>query len=172
MEMGGMTDAEELSHFAGDPEEPVPAIIGGHVMLDDLTPEAIDAIVALAGPDAASPLIALELRQLGGALGRVPEGAGARRRLPGKILTLGIGVPMYPGHAAAIEAHVTAIEAALRPFENGQRYLNFVEHDEDMATMYEDGDLARLAAVRGAYDAEGLLQANHEIAPAVMRKAA
>jgi hypothetical protein len=141
-------------------------------MLDDLTPEAIEAIVALAGPDAASPLIALELRQLGGALGRVPEDAGARRRLPGKILTLGIGVPMYPGHAAAIEAHVTAIEAALRPFENGQRYLNFVEHDEDMATMYEDGDLARLAAVRGAYDAEGLLQANHEIAPAVMRKAA
>ena len=173
MEMGGMTDAEELSHFAGDPEEPVPAIIGGHAMLDELTPEAIDAIVAVAGPDAESPLIALELRQLGGALGRVPEGAGSRRRLPGKILTLGIGVPMGgPGHAAAIEAHLARIDAALAPFENGQRYLNFMETEHDVGAMYEGGDLGRLAAVRGAYDPDGLLQAGHEIAPAEVRLAA
>jgi FAD/FMN-containing dehydrogenase len=170
-ELGGMIDVEELSHFAGDPEEPVPAIVGGHVILDELTPEAIDAVVGVGGAD--TPLIAFELRHIGGALGRVPEGAGARRRLPGKIVTIGIAVPMGgAGHEAAIHAHLAKMDAALAPHANGQRYINFVEEKSDMESMYEAGDLARLAAVRAVYDPSGLLQGSHEIAPAAMRRAA
>jgi hypothetical protein len=50
-ELGGMIDVEQLSHFAGDPEEPVPAIVGGHVILDELTPAAIDAVISVGGAD-------------------------------------------------------------------------------------------------------------------------
>ena len=113
-----------------------------------------------------------ELRQIGGALDRVPAGAGARGRLPGKILTVAVGLPGTPASAEALEAHVAKLEAALAPFENGQRYLNFVEHKEDTRAMYEGDAHARLAAIRAAYDPEGLLQGNHEIAPAALRRAA
>jgi hypothetical protein len=41
-----------------------------------------------------------------------------------------------------------------------------------MESMYEAGDLARLAAVRAVYDPSGLLQGSHEIAPAALRRAA
>ena len=41
----------------------------GHIeLLRDLTPDTIDALIDLAGPDAQSPLAMLEVRQLGGAL--------------------------------------------------------------------------------------------------------
>ncbi len=43
-------------------------------LLRDLTPGTIDALVDLAGPDARSPLVMLEVRQLGGALAG-PAGA-------------------------------------------------------------------------------------------------
>ena len=41
----------------------------GHIeLLRDLTPDTIDALIDLAGPDAQSPLAMLEVRQLGGAI--------------------------------------------------------------------------------------------------------
>ena len=172
IELGGMLDAEAMSHFAEDPEEPLPVIVGAHMLMDDLSPEAIDAIVGLEGPQAGSPILMFQLRHLEGALGRAPEGAGARRRLPGKIATIAIAVPMEAGDAEAIHAHIAKLDAALAPFDNGQRYINFVEETHDTRAMYEDGDHARVAAVRAVYDPAGLLHANHEIAPAEVRRAA
>jgi len=49
-------------------------------MLGALTPEAVDAFVAAAGPGSGSTLVMAELRQLGGALARTPVEHGA---LPG-----------------------------------------------------------------------------------------
>jgi FAD binding domain/Berberine and berberine like len=163
MEMGGMMDAAGLNHFHMDPPEPVPAVGGAHVMLDDLSAEAVDAIVSVAGPQIQHPLLMMELRHIGGALDRVPEGAGARGRLPGKIVTYAAGMVMDAETAVAIESHLEKVEAALAPFDSGQRYLNFVEHKESTATMYEDGDHARLVAIRADYDPGQLFQSNHEI---------
>jgi FAD binding domain/Berberine and berberine like len=163
MEMGGMMDAEGLNHFHMDPEEPVPAIGGAHVMLDDLSPEAVDAIVSVGGPEAQHPLLMLELRHIGGALDRVPENAGARRRLPGKIVTYAAGMVMDAETAVAIESHLEKVELALRPYDSGHRYLNFVEHKESTESMYEGDDHARLASIRAQYDPAQLFQANHEI---------
>ena len=50
-----------------DPPEPVPGA-GDGMSLDDLTPETIDALVAVAGPGSGSPLLSVEFRQLGGAV--------------------------------------------------------------------------------------------------------
>src|SRR6266498_987435 len=59
--------ASALQTLHMDPEEPVPGI-GDGMMLDRLTPEAIAKLVDVVGPD--SPLLSVEVRHLGGELGR------------------------------------------------------------------------------------------------------
>ena len=67
-----------LVRLHGDPEQPVP-VASGHTMVDSLDAGGTAALVAAAGPDSNSSLLFAELRQLGGALGRVPEVHGALR---------------------------------------------------------------------------------------------
>jgi len=53
---------------------------------DDLSPDAVAGIVAMAGPAAHTPLLMVEIRQLGGALGKspaIPDAVGARDVLDG-----------------------------------------------------------------------------------------
>ena len=73
-----------LSRIHMDPENPVPGI-GEGGLVGELTDQAIDAFVGVAGPESGSPLLLSELRRLGGAFGRPAENAGAleppRRRL-------------------------------------------------------------------------------------------
>ena len=62
-------------------------------MLDALEPETVAALVEAAGPDSGSPLLAVEVRHLGGALTEAPEDAGALATVDGAF-TLGfVGVP-------------------------------------------------------------------------------
>jgi hypothetical protein len=65
-----------LSRLHMDPEVPTPAKVD-QTLLGDLPEAAIDAILEVAGPGTGSPLLAVELRQLGGALPRPAPGAGA-----------------------------------------------------------------------------------------------
>ena len=74
-----MLPATALPDVAGDPAGPLPGL-GGSMLLDEFTAEAGDAYVELAGPGADIPLVALEIRYLGGALARPAEGSGGRRR--------------------------------------------------------------------------------------------
>ena len=71
--------------YTWTPRSPCRSPQGGQ-LLDELPPAAIDAIVEAAGPGSGSPLLSLELRQLGGALNDAPPDAGA-------LATLDHGVP-------------------------------------------------------------------------------
>jgi len=64
-----------LSYVHMDPEEPM-AGCSDSQLLDDVTAETIDRILAVAAPRPETPLAAVELRHLGGAMARRPEGAG------------------------------------------------------------------------------------------------
>jgi hypothetical protein len=162
MEMGGALDAVALNHFHMDPENPVPAVGGAHMLIDELTPEAIDAYVAV-GADPRSPLLLLEIRQLGGALARTPENAGALGRLEGQFATYGAGMAMDADMAVAVESQLEKAAAALAPWDNGARYLNFVEHQSDSRTMFRSEAYRRLQQIRAAVDPDELFQANHPV---------
>jgi len=60
-----------------------------------------------------------ELRHLGGALRRVPEGAGAIGALDGDYLYFTAGAVMAPELAAAIAAAGEQVLAALAPYASG-----------------------------------------------------
>ena len=98
----GVQPAPALRQLGMDPEEPVPGV-GDSVTLGELTPEAVDALVALAGAGADSPLMGVQVRQLGGALGREDENAGALPKLDAEHVVFGVGAVFDPAARPAID---------------------------------------------------------------------
>jgi hypothetical protein len=165
IDMFAMAPPAALSHLHMDPESPVPGM-GDHAMLEELPAEAIDALVAAAGHESGSPLLAVELRHLGGALARVPAGAGARSRLEAAYILFAVGVPMTPEIGAAIPPRLAQVKAALAPWHAERVYLNFAEAPTDVSTAFSAEAFAALQAVKATYDGRDTIHANHAIAPA------
>ncbi len=152
-----------LVRLHGDPEQPVP-VASGHTMVDSLGAGGTAAFVAAAGPDSNSSLLFAELRQLGGALGRVPEVHGALAKLDAEFAVFGAGIAGTPQDGAAIAASAHALTEAMEPWSTGSRYLNFAETPTDTRAAYEAESFARLQAVRAQVDPHRLLHANHQLA--------
>jgi hypothetical protein len=144
-----------------DPRDPIP-YAGEHRLLGELPSAAIDAFVALAGPGSNSPMLSIELRHLGGALGRAPEGAGVTGALNGEFCLFAVGVTPTPEAAGALHARFGEVVAALAPNETG-RFFSFTEEATTAADFYAEPPLGRLRAVKAAVDPSGLFQANHDI---------
>jgi FAD/FMN-containing dehydrogenase len=165
METFAVMPASGLSRLHGDPEQPVPGL-GDGFQLAELPAEAVDAFAEVGGPGSGSPLLMLELRQLGGALAEAPEGAGALGSLGGEYQLYGVGMAMGPGAAEAIVAHLDRVAEAMAPWK-GRRYLNFADRPSDTADAFDEPTFARLREVKARYDAGDLFRANHPIEPAL-----
>jgi hypothetical protein len=160
-----MAPPAALSHIHMDPEFPVPGI-STHAMLGDLPAEAIDAMVAVAGPGTGSALLLAEIRHLGGALGRVPDGAGARGCLEAPYIMFALGSPMVPEMVSPITASLQAMETAMRPWATNGAYLNFAEEATDTSRAYGAETFRALQAIKAEVDPTDVIHANHPIAPA------
>ncbi|MEA2319278.1 MAG: hypothetical protein QOD44_3467 [Solirubrobacteraceae bacterium] len=162
IDMFAMVPAAALSHIHMDPETPVPAA-GDGMILDDLTPAAIEAFVAATGPGSGSPLLSVELRQLGGAIGTPPAEHGALAKLSGTFALFAVGIPMDAEAGAAIDAHLEHVLEAMDPWDAGRRYLNFTERPADARAFFTDGTHRRLQAVKARYDAGDVFCSNHPV---------
>lgn len=156
------TDLPELNM---DPPEPVP-YAGDGLLVGDVPAEAVDALLDLAGPGRETPLLSIEVRHLGGALGRRTPGCGALGSLAGGFAVFGVGMGPTPESIHAIEAGLDALHAAVAPWDEGRRYLNFSERPVDPASFYEPDAYRRLREVKRRVDPAARLLANHPIAPA------
>jgi hypothetical protein len=154
-----------MSYIHMDPPEPVPAL-SDHQMLGSVPDQAVERMLELAGPGIDSALLMVELRHLGGALGRAPAHAGAVGSFRGEFAMFNAGIPMDPQVAHALDAELAALREAMTPFDAEAPYLNFAENRTDVASAYTQASGRRLAELKAAYDPQGLFQANHEIAPA------
>jgi FAD/FMN-containing dehydrogenase len=165
MDMFGPMPPEGLMRLHGDPEEPS-AFASDHALIDELPDEAIDALVAQAGAGSESPLMIVELRQLGGALGRTPEGAGALDRIEGKFLAFTGALTIEPGSFEPAACAAREAMALLAPYSHGRTYLNFAERVTNTRSAYSVATHQRLQAVKEAVDGEGVFHGNHRIEPA------
>jgi hypothetical protein len=154
--------AAALSHIHMDPEHPVPGI-GDGMVLDELTPAAIDALVAVAGPGSGSPLLSVELRQLGGAIGVPPAEHGALAKIGGAFALFAVGMAMTPEMGEAVSAHVERVVETMDPWDAGRRYLNFTERSADASAFFPEGTLRRLQAVKRDVDPGDLFVSNHPV---------
>ena len=138
-----------LSYIHMDPEDPMPGM-SDSAILDGLSPEVVDAIVDVAGPGSGSPILMVELRHIGGALGRYA--GGALSRFDGEYLYFAAGVPMDPAVVAALEAHFALVGAAIAPHKQGRQYLNFAERATDPVAFYGEERYARLRQIKAEVD--------------------
>jgi FAD/FMN-containing dehydrogenase len=152
-----------LIHLHMDPPTPTP-VFSTTAVLGGLPDAGVDALLAAAGPDSGTTLmVAAEVRQLGGAVGRSHPGGGALDRVDGEFLLFACGVPVTPELAVQGHADCDRLDAAVRPWANGSAYLNFVERPSDASAAYSADTWARLRRVRAAADPDGLFVSNHVI---------
>lgn len=145
-----------------DPPDPVP-YTGEGQMLGELTPAAVDAFVAAAGPGSGSPLVSAEIRHLGGALRRSSERHGALDTFDASFLTFGIGMVFDDDTYRANHAQLDRLAEAFAPYDTGRQYLNFTEEETDPSRFYRPAAYARLQAVKADVDPDDLFRANHPI---------
>jgi FAD/FMN-containing dehydrogenase len=154
--------AAALRQLAMDPEQPVPGV-GDHVLLGELTPELADALVRVGGVESGSPLLGFQVRQLGGALGREPDGAGALGSVDGEHIVFGVGAAFDEAARAAVDEHLDLVLSELAPYSTGRRFLNFADRPGDVSAFFSPEVWRRLAAAKAEYDPGDLFRANHPI---------
>jgi FAD binding domain-containing protein/berberine-like enzyme len=160
----------DLTHLHMDPDRPVPGY-GDGMLLRELDAEAIDALVAVAGVSARSPLLSVELRHLGGALAEAQPESGALAKLDAKFALFAVGMTPTPESRTAVELHVHAVKKVLSRWDAGRTYLNFAENRSPGASIWGPEAYARLRRVKARWDANDVLRSNHPVAPAERRHA-
>jgi FAD binding domain/Berberine and berberine like len=153
-----------LGHLHMDPEQPVPGK-GDGMMIDRLPGEAIDAFVGAAGAGT-FPLTTVELRHLGGELGRARPGHGALARLDAHYLLFAGGGTPVPELVAPVTAQVEAVKETLAPWAARQMYLNYADTQHPAAPFWTDQAYQRLRRVKADVDPGDLIRSNHPIPPA------
>ena len=155
--------APGLIRLHQDPEGPTPAVADG-LLLHQLDEPSLASLVAAVGPEAETHLLMAELRQLGGALGRTPDGAGALGSFEADYAAYFVAIAPTPEMGAVGWADSQRAVAAVAGAATGKRYLNFVEVPVDGAHGYDEASWARLQQVRADVDPEGMFLANHAFA--------
>jgi FAD binding domain len=145
-----------------DPPGPVPGVADG-MLLDELPAEAIDALVAVAGPGSGSQLLSVELRHLGGSLRRPAADSGALGTLDAAFLLAAAGIAAETAAAQAVRAQIGQVQEALAPWRAAWDFANFRNGAQDAARLFPPQVLKRLRHVKQAYDPAGVFQANHPV---------
>ncbi len=145
-----------------DPEGPTPGVSASSV-LADLPDAGIETFLALTGRGSGSSLLSAELRQLGGALARPAEGAGALAMVEGRFVLFGVAIAATPELGAQGHADAAALVDALSPYATGRAYLNFAEAPTEVRRSFPAETWLRLKGVRSATDPSGRIMANHPV---------
>ena len=156
---------EELRHLHMDPPEPVPGA-GDGMNLADLTPEAIDALVEVQGAGSGSPLLSVEIRQLGGVLAEPSPEHGAVGTFDAAFAMFGVGMALDAEMKEAVEAYAAKVKATLAPWAADRGYFNFADRPQDGEGLYPSETYRRLAEIRADVDPDELFRATHPIRPA------
>jgi FAD/FMN-containing dehydrogenase len=156
---------EGLSELHMDPPEPVPGA-GDGMLLSELPAEAVDAIVAVAGPGSGSPLLSVEIRQLGGALAEASPANGALASIDAGFAVFAVGIAMNADMKAAARAHAAKVRGALAAWDAGRSYFNFTERHADPGELFAEDAYARLRRIKAQCDPANVIQGNHSIPPA------
>jgi FAD/FMN-containing dehydrogenase len=157
-----MRPARELIELHMDPPQPVPGA-GDGLLLAELPPDALDELGRRVGAGAETPLLSLELRQLGGELARPQPDGGAIGSLDAAYALVAVGMAPTPEHVTAIAEHVDELRDALRPWTAALGSLNFADTARDPDTLWSEESLARLRQIKAARDPDGLIRANHTL---------
>jgi len=148
-----------------DPVDPMPGWHDGR-LLGSFPAEAVDALLATAGPDVDVPLVFAEIRHMGGALGRQPlvPNAVSGRNGAFSLFVLGPGVP---GVVDAVQAAAARVIEALAPWHTAGRLFNFLGTTDAgpaaVASAYPAQATAQLLELKDRFDPHNLFRHGHAL---------
>ncbi|MFG1928356.1 FAD-binding oxidoreductase [Cryptosporangium sp. NPDC048952] len=165
----GMLPYAAIGAIHADPVDPMPATETTG-LLRSLPADAVDALIALAGPEAECPQVVVEVRHLGGSYARPSEHPDAfdHRDAAYTVHAIGLGVPPV---VEAANGHGAALLKELGPWTTGGCLPNFSASADpaEVARTYSTGTLTRLATLATAYDPDGVIAAARPVHAAVSR---
>ncbi len=147
-----------------DPTEPLPVWERGG-LLGELSEETVESLLDVAGPEVDSPLLMVEMRLMGGALGRpaaVPNAVSGREA----AFSLFLLAPLVPGLEEAVSAAGDAVVSALGPWLTGTAQLNFFGQavtPAAVATAWGTDTHARLLEVKRRVDPDNVFAFGHAL---------
>jgi FAD/FMN-containing dehydrogenase len=168
LDTSAMIPAPALGQLHMDPDQPVPNN-GGGAFLTDFPAAAIDALVAVAGPDADTPLASVEVRHLGGALARPAPGDLAQPTIGASHLTFSAGPTPTPELAAAVPRDAQAATDALAAWHASYDYYNEVETPAPASAVLPPASYRRLQEIKSSYDPDQMIISTHPVWPARVR---
>jgi FAD/FMN-containing dehydrogenase len=154
-----------LFHLHMDPEHPVPSAADG-LLLADLPAAAVDELTRVAGAESGSPLLSVEVRHLGGELGRDRAECGALASIEADYALLAVGIAPTPEAKAAVEAHVEVVRQAMSPWLARHMNMNFAETSRDPSSFWSTATYDRLRQIKARVDPADIIRSNHPVPPA------
>ncbi|WP_328356120.1 FAD-binding oxidoreductase [Streptomyces sp. NBC_00445] len=154
----------EFDAVHADPVDPAP-YEEHSAALTDLPAEAVDRLVENARLIVGSPVTALEIRHLGGALAKRPSAASP---IAARDAVFNVwGVTMGPPEV--VDAGITVLREMverLEPWATGHTVTNFAGRDDRAEQVFAAADLDRLRRLKRQYDPRNLFRVNnHNITP-------
>lgn len=145
----------QVAQISQDPADPMPSFVTS-AWLREVTDGAA-AIIARyatlqAGP---APLVFIEVRHAGGAIGRADPALSAFGHRDAELLLQAVGIAATPEMGSALADYTGRLKAELHPWLAGTVYMNFLEGAESVARVrdgFPAAKFARLAALKAKYD--------------------
>jgi hypothetical protein len=160
--------APALQQLNMDPDQPVPSQ-GDGAFLADVPAAAIDALIAVAGPGADTPLASVEIRHLGGALARPASGGGAQPSIDAKFLVFAGALTPTSELARAVREQAQAVKDALAPWHASYDYYNFEETPAVASAVLPPASYRRLQRIKARYDPAQVIISAHPVWPSRLR---
>jgi FAD/FMN-containing dehydrogenase len=154
--------APALSQLHMDPTEPVPAV-GDGFLLTDFPAAAIDTLVGLAGADADTSLISIEVRHLEGALRRSAADGGALPYIDASYAAFGTGNAATPDAVATVRGQAQALQTALAPWHASYGYYNWADHPSPAQALLPADAYRRLQQIKTSRDPDDVIISAHPV---------
>ena len=157
--------ALELDRISAEPRDPL-AVVTHSELIGDLTPDVVAALVSEQTAD--SPLLFVELRQLGGALRVSEDQLSPLNRTGARFTVNAVGLATTPQLHAASTAKLSALAERLGPLADGAGYVNFLEGAEGASrieTAFSAAEWERLTELKTRWDPQNMFRFNRNIPP-------
>ncbi|GAA1996199.1 FAD-binding oxidoreductase [Catenulispora subtropica] len=146
----------EIGTITNDPVDPGPS-----VSRTELFARFDDEVVATLLAEPIDPLLAVQVRHLGGALAE--ERPGPHGALSEEYAVYMLGLALTPEGGAAVAAKQAELTARLGDAVTGRKPMTFLGPTDSLAHAFSAEEMDRLRATKKKWDAEGRFVANFPV---------
>lgn len=152
---------ESIGTIHDDPTEPAEVWKRG-LLLGELAPEVVEAVLRAAGPDVDDPVPDIEIRHLGGAMARHPSPDNA---VGGRDARYGVFLVDAPGPDGDAPPRARRLLEALEPHSTGAtvNFLGTVTDSDIVATAWTREDYRRLRALKARFDPDEVFRFGYTV---------